>query len=228
MESAPSVLHTSGMANLWRERMDRWLTPLARRSPLTPNQISLLALILNLAAAVLLTFGARNPTYFLAAPPLLAIAGFMDALDGLVARQRGLSTLFGDFFDHLADRLSDTFLIAGWAIGTSVRIEIAIVTVLGVAMTGYAGTQVEATFRVRSYEGLGRGEFVLALVALPMISYSLARAGILDARYGPFTVPEYLALTLALFTAFGVTQRVRLAQRLAREGADRGTNDPVE
>lgn len=228
MESEGSVRHTSIMSNPWRDRVDRLLLPIVRRSPLSPNQITVVALLLNLSAAVLLSLGAKRPEFFVAAPPLLILAGFMDALDGLVARARGLSSHFGDFLDHLSDRVSDCFLIAGWAVGASVRIEIAIVTALGVAMTGYAGTQVEATFRVRSYEGFGRGEFVLALVSLPLVSYTLARAGILETRFGPFTVPEYLALTLAIFTCISVIQRVRLARRLADTQAGSSPAERVE
>ncbi|MFA6955798.1 MAG: CDP-alcohol phosphatidyltransferase family protein [Thermoanaerobaculia bacterium] len=209
------------MTNPWRARLERWLLPIARRSPLTPNQITIAALILNLTAAFLLALGSRDARLFLAAPPLLILAGFMDALDGIVARERGLTSRFGDFLDHLADRLSDCFLFAGWAIGASVRIEVALIASLGVAMIGYAGTQVEATFGVRRYDGLGRGEFVLALVALPVISYSLAGLEIIRTRFGPFTVPEYFAVALACFAAFGVQQRVQLARSLAeRERAD--------
>jgi archaetidylinositol phosphate synthase len=216
------------MTNLWRARLERWLLPLARRSPLTPNQITIAALLGNVAAAIVLAFGSRDPRCFIAAPPILVIAGFMDALDGIVARERGMNTRFGDFLDHLADRLSDCALFAGWAIGASVRIELAIVASLGVAMVGYAGTQVEATFGVRRYDGLGRGEFVLALVALPVFSYSLAMLGILTTRYGPLTIPEYLALGLAVFASIGVIQRVRLARSLSADEASKGRDAAVE
>jgi phosphatidylglycerophosphate synthase len=175
------------------------------------------ALLVNLLAAAFLWRGSSQPALFLAAPALLALAGLMDALDGIVARERGLASRFGDFVDHLADRFSDCFLVAGWALGASVRPEIALLATLGVALTGYAGTQIEATFGVRDYEGVGRGEFVLGLISLPLISYSLASAGILTIRFGVFTIPDYFALLLAAFTALGVSQRVRLARRLSTQ-----------
>ena len=37
----------------WRERLSRWLTPLARTTPLSPNAITLIALALNLIASAL-------------------------------------------------------------------------------------------------------------------------------------------------------------------------------
>ena len=70
----------------WRERLNRWFTPVARRLPLSPNTITLIALCLNLVAAVLLLLGTRHPALFLVAMIFVAIGGFADALDGVVAR----------------------------------------------------------------------------------------------------------------------------------------------
>lgn len=201
----------------WRERLHRWLEPLARRSPLSANGITFLALLLNLSAAVLLAFGGRWPLLFLAAAFVLTAAGFLDALDGIVARQRNEGSPFGDFFDHLADRISDIALIAGWLIGSSVRMTIALVTIALVALTGYAGTQLEASFGRRTYEGVGRGEFILGLFILPVASYLLVETELIDDRIGGVvTVAESLALLLSLFAAMSIAGRVRTAHDLRK------------
>src|SRR5690349_5668822 len=98
----------------WRERLSRWLTPLAKRSPLSPNAITLAALLLNLAAASMLLLGTRHPALFLLAVVFVTSAGFADALDGLVARLQRKESRFGDFLDHVCDRVSDTALAACW------------------------------------------------------------------------------------------------------------------
>ena len=105
----------------WRERLNRWFTPVARRLPLSPNTITLIALCLNLVAAVLLLLGTRHPALFLVAMIFVAIGGFADALDGVVARLQQKETRFGDFLDHICDRISDTALAAFWMIGNRVR-----------------------------------------------------------------------------------------------------------
>ena len=48
---------------------------------------------------------------------LLMIAGFCDLVDGVVARQQGLSSSAGAFFDSSIDRLSDLVIFGGIALG---------------------------------------------------------------------------------------------------------------
>jgi len=193
----------------WRDRLTRWLTPLARRCPLSPNSITIVALILNLCAAALL---AR--AYFLWAIALIAAGGLADAFDGIVARAQGRETRFGDFLDHSADRLSDTALVAGWMIGSQVRESLVVAATIVVMLNGYLGTQIEATFRERNYESIGRGEFVLALIVLPIVSYIVLRNGWSSLTFGTLTITEWLALLLIVFALFGVVQRLALARRL--------------
>ena len=64
----------------WRARLHRWFAPVARRSPLSPNAISLIALLLNAGAATLLYYGARKPILFLVAIVVITIAGYLVCL----------------------------------------------------------------------------------------------------------------------------------------------------
>ena len=195
----------------WRERLSRWLTPLARRSPLSPNAVTILALIVNLCAAALL---AR--ALFLWAIVLIAAGGLADAFDGIVARVQAKETRFGDFLDHLADRVSDTALTACWLIGSQVRESLVLAAVIAVMLNGYMGTQIEATFRVRNYESVGRGEFVLALIVFPIASYILFHNGWSSVALAGMTIAEWLALLLIAFALFAIVQRLALARRLER------------
>ena len=201
--------------NVWRERLSRWFYPAALRCPLSPNAITILALLLNMAAALALAFGRVHPPLFLAAILLIAIAGLADAFDGIVARAQQKSTRFGDFLDHLADRVSDSLVLIGWAWGSGVRPSLVIAATFVVLINGYSGTQLEASFGDRSYEGLGRGEFVLALVIFPIVSWCLAVAGATGVRAGPFRTAEWLTLLLIAAALLGISQRIRLAARLS-------------
>ena len=200
----------------WRERLRRWFTPIARVSPLSPNAITLVALLVNLAAAFLLAQGAKWPPNFLIAVALITIAGFADALDGIVARLQQKETRFGDFLDHVCDRISDTVLAACWMIGNRVREPIVVAVVIVIMLNGYIGTQIEATFRERNYEALGRGEFVLTLVVFPIVSFILFSSGWNSLLFAGTTIAEWLSLLLLAFALLAVGQRIALARRMDR------------
>ena len=195
----------------WRDRLNRWFTPVAQRSPLSPNAISAIAFLLNATAAFCLL-----ERYFLIAIVFVAVGGVADALDGIVARVQGKESRFGDFLDHFLDRISDTLLAACWLIGNSVRQSIVVTAVIVIMMNGYAGTQIEATFRERSYESVGRGEFVLALIVFPIVSHILFSNGWEGRTLGPFTIAEWMAALLVAFGLLGIAQRGALARRLDR------------
>lgn len=192
----------------WRERLARWLTPLARRCSLSPNTITILALILNLLAAAMFLL-----RLFLIALPLIAIAGLADALDGIVARLQQKETKFGDFLDHVCDRVSDTALAACWMVGSAVRAPLIIIGVILIMLNGYVGTQLEATFGERNYESVGRGEFVLAIIVFPLVSSIVFSNGWSAIRFGGATVVEWLSCALIAFALLGIGQRIVVARK---------------
>jgi phosphatidylglycerophosphate synthase len=192
--------------NVWRDRLGRWLSPLARRSPLSPNAITLIALVLNICAAYLL-----YRRSFLIAMAVVVVAGLADAFDGIVARSQNKSTRFGDFLDHVSDRISDTLLITGWLLGNAVWMPLAIASIIGVMLNGYIGTQIEATWGTRSYEGMGRGEFVLALVIFPIVSHILFANG-----WAATHIQDWMTVLLLAFALLGIGQRLALAARMER------------
>lgn len=194
----------------WRERLHRWFAPLARRSPLSPNAITIVALLLNLFAAWLLV-----ERRFLWSLIFITIGGLADAFDGIVARVQEKSSRYGDFLDHVCDRISDLCLVIGWLLGNAVRVEIAMAVVLAVMLNGYIGTQIEATFRERNYEAMGRGEFVLALIIFPIVSHILFSNGWAALTPGGWHIAEWMSLLLLAFAILGIAQRFALASRLS-------------
>jgi phosphatidylglycerophosphate synthase len=200
----------------WRERLARWFTPMAKRMPLSPNAITIIALFLNVVGGLCLALGARHPALFLVAIVFIAISGLADAFDGIVARVQDKSSRFGDFLDHCADRAGDSLLAACWLASNGVRIELAMAGIIMTMLNGYIGTQIEATYGVRSYESVGRGEFVLAIIVLPIVSYSLFTNGWNAMHFGGLTVAEWLAALLLVAAVFGVIQRFRVAAKLER------------
>ena len=197
--------------NVWRDRLHRWFTPLARRCPLSPNAVTVLALCLNAVGAWLL-YDRR----FLLALLFIAIGGLADAFDGIVARVQEKSSRYGDFLDHFCDRVSDLVLVAGWLLGNDVRIELALAVVLLVMLNGYAGTQIEATWGQRSYDSLGRGEFVLGMIVYPIGSHLLYANGWDLLTPAGLRIAEWMSLLLLAVAVLGIVQRFALATKLER------------
>jgi phosphatidylglycerophosphate synthase len=197
--------------HVWRDRLHRWFAPAARRCPFSPNTITLIALALNAVAAVML-----YRRMFLVAIVFIAIGGLADGFDGIVARVQQKESRYGDFLDHFADRVSDTLLTAGWILGNPVRIELAVAAIMVVLLNGYIGTQIEATWRERSYEGIGRGEFVLALIVYPIASHLLVANRLETQMHAGLAIAEWMTLLLLAVGLFGIIQRLRLAARLER------------
>ena len=197
--------------NPWRDRLFRWFAPLARRCPLSPNAVTILAMLINAAGAWLL-----YEQRFMVALVFISVGGLADAFDGIVARVQGKTTRYGDFLDHFCDRVSDLLLVTGWLLGTLVRVEIAMAVVLAVMLNGYIGTQIEATWRERDYDSMGRGEFVLGLIVYPIASHLLEANGLSAMTPGGLRIVEWMALVLLVFALLGIGQRFALASRLER------------
>lgn len=202
--------------HVWRARLQRWLGPLATRCPFSPNSITLSALVLNAVAAVLFYFGSTDARLFLAAIATVIIAGLADSFDGIVARAQGKVSRYGDFLDHFADRVSDLLLLAGWLIGNGVRVELMMLATIAVMLNGYLGTQIEATYGDRHYETMGRGEFILALILYPTVSYIVFSNGWRQLRFEHFTIAEWMTLLLIAFGVAAIAQRLALAARLEK------------
>jgi phosphatidylglycerophosphate synthase len=197
--------------HVWRSRLATWFAPLARRCPISPNAITIIALLLNVVAAACLYFGGGRPVLFLVAIVFVAVGGLLDAFDGIVAREQQRQTRYGDFLDHFADRVSDVLVAACWMMGNGVHTELTIVTIVIIMLNGYIGTQIEATWRERSYDSVGRGEFVLALIVYPIVSYILFANG-----WAELHIQEWMTLVLVAFGLLGIGQRFVIAARLER------------
>jgi CDP-diacylglycerol--glycerol-3-phosphate 3-phosphatidyltransferase len=84
------------------------LGKLFNRLGLMPNTMTILGLIGNVVGAVLLSQG-----QFVAGGIMILIMGPVDALDGTMARLRGMTGRFGAFVDSVTDRYSELVIFAG-------------------------------------------------------------------------------------------------------------------
>ena len=149
-------------ARLNRSLSRRLVTPalLAVFPGITPNQVTLMAFAVAVAAAAGFSVGAP-----IAAAVLVALASVLDGSDGEVARLTYRSSTYGGFLDAVLDRAADGILFTGAAIYLATDAQVG-------ALLG--GAQVPVVLWVSG----------TALVGHLLVSYTTAKAAVdLDYRY---------------------------------------------
>jgi len=131
----------------------------------TPNAVSVAAFGLAVAAGVAFALSGGAPLLAVAGAGLVFANGWLDLVDGALARELGTDSETGDLLDHVLDRYADIAILVGLAAGVDAY-GLGLAAVTGVLMTSYLGTQTQAVGLDRSYGGLlGRADR-LALVGL--------------------------------------------------------------
>ncbi|MEF8853529.1 MAG: CDP-alcohol phosphatidyltransferase family protein [Haloarculaceae archaeon] len=155
---------------------------LARRLGLTPNAVSVVAFCFAVGGAVAFAVAPRvDRLVYVAGAAGVVLNGWLDLVDGELARETGSGGPAGDLLDHVLDRYADIVLIAGFAAGVG-RYALGFVAVSGVLMTSYLGTQAQAVGLDRVYGGLvGRADrhalIVLGGVVAAFVTRTVAGLG---------------------------------------------------
>ncbi len=171
------------------------------RTGLTPNQLTVLGLVLNAVVAVALALGQLQ-----LGGVLLLVAGAFDMLDGAVARATGKVTRFGGVLDSVLDRYSEALVLGGLLIWI-VRADLGVVPVL-LCYATIVGSLLVSYVRARA-EGAGI-PLTQGFFARPERIVVLA-VGLLLAR------PVAILWLLAIATNVTVLQRVWLVRQAARD-----------
>src|SRR5580693_8177406 len=109
-----------------------------------PNFLTFLGLVVNFIAAANFALG-----HFRIAAVIIFCAGFLDILDGQVARRQNRVTAFGAFYDSTLDRYADMALYMGLLVYYSVSgrtpyVVLAAVATAGSVMVSYARARAES------------------------------------------------------------------------------------
>jgi archaetidylinositol phosphate synthase len=138
--------------------------------------ISLVSLLFAVLAAVLYVL--EGSYWLLLAGIMVLVSGFLDALDGKVARISSKASKRGDFVDHVIDRYSDAIILGAIAVSFRCEISFGLFAVIGVLLASYMGTQAQALGLGREYRGiLGRADRIAVLVIISLIQYAFEVSG---------------------------------------------------
>lgn len=189
-----------------RPATERFLAPsvrVAHALGLTPDTVSVIAFIVAVAAGVAFYWGG---IWYIIGAILVFLNGWLDLIDGELARELGVDSPRGDLLDHVLDRYADIALIAGLAAGTA-QYAIGFAAVTGVLMTSYLGTQAIAVGLERVYGGLmGRAD---RLVLIGVVAVSAPFVPPL----GPLTVVGWLLVLFAVVGHLTAGQRLLYSLR---------------
>jgi len=173
-------------------------------SRLTPNAISMVGLLGNLIAAVLVT----QRLFFLAGVAFV-LGSIMDTLDGRYSRMSGKGTLFGAFLDSTLDRIEEGIVlaaVAGYfaAEGRDFAAAMCVVAVLGSLMVSYTRARAEA-LGVECKVGLATRPVRVVLLSIGLIFAKGAGLG----DFELLAPAVYVVAALTIFTTFQRVWHVR-------------------
>ena len=131
---------------------------------INPNVLTFFGMLVNFWAAVMFATG-----LFGSAASLIFLAGFLDMLDGQVARREKRVTAFGGFLDSTLDRYSDMALYMGLLVfyarhGRTAYVVLAAAATAGSVMVSYARARAESLIPKCKVGFMERPERVVLLI----------------------------------------------------------------
>ncbi|WP_135302971.1 CDP-alcohol phosphatidyltransferase family protein [Haloarcula amylovorans] len=188
----------------FRSVADRALGPFvgaAQTAGLSPNGVSVIAFLLAVAAGVVYGVAATDPFLYFVGAVLVFLNGWLDLVDGALARELNVASSGGDLLDHVLDRYADIVIIVGLAAGIG-RWALGIAAVTGVLMTSYLGTQAQAVGLDRVYGGLlGRAD------RLALVGITTGVAAFVTLPLGPLSLVGWLLVVFAVVGHLTAVQR---------------------
>ena len=195
------------MLHRFRAVADRLLVPfvdVAEALGLTPDGVSVIAFVFaGAAGGAFALAGGQGPLWlYLAASFFVFANGWLDLVDGALARSLGTDSKGGDLLDHVLDRYADVLIIAGLAAGADAY-ALGLLAVTGVLLTSYLGTQIQAVGLGRQYGGLlGRADRLALVGIVGVVAFVL-----------PGDIVAGLVAVEALLALFAVVGHLTALQR---------------
>ena len=171
------------------------------RAGVTPNQVTLGAMVLSLAYGAALALAPDNKALWFGLPAFLLLRMALNAIDGMLANATGNKTPLGALLNELCDQVSDAALYLPFALAAGIAPALVVIVVLAALLAEFAGVLAQAIGAPRGFEGpMGKSDRALAfgLIAL------LIGAGVAPAWSNGLLV---LVLLLSALTVFNRLRR---------------------
>jgi archaetidylinositol phosphate synthase len=127
------------MLDKLRPQVKILLDPLAEKLNINPNIITIIGLILSVISAYMFATGS-----LLLGGIFIGLSGFVDIIDGAVARKHSSTTPFGGILDSTSDRFADAFILIGIIYGGFVNWIIGILALHASLTVSYVRARAES------------------------------------------------------------------------------------
>jgi archaetidylinositol phosphate synthase len=142
-----------------KTKIEKRMEFIAKRVPLDPNIVSLLA-VFSMAAA-----GYFILNYKLILAGFFALlSGFFDLLDGGVAKAHKKVTKFGGLLDRICDRISDFIILSSIILAGFVPLWIGLLSLVLVLLSSYISACLEAQTKTKIGEALSLRGIRLSII----------------------------------------------------------------
>lgn len=182
----------------WFQRQLQPIVNLLQHVGITPNMVTVSAIILSVSFAWLIT---ANNNFVIWLPVVLLIRMMLNAIDGMLAKQFDLQSKLGEVLNELGDIISDVALFIPLGAIFNFPSGPAFFFILMMIINEYCGVLSKAITGVRRYDGpMGKSDraFVLSIAAIILLIHP---ASILYS--------QYLIYALLILIIWGTYNRIR-------------------
>lgn len=144
------------------------LSVLARRH-VTPNQITVLAMLLSLLYGAALAGFPHDSRLWAGVPLFMFLRMALNAIDGMLATYTGQKTRLGALLNEICDQVSDAALVLPFALATGIHASLLVIVALLALLVEFAGVAALLTGSPRRFDGpMGKSDraFAFGLLAL--------------------------------------------------------------
>lgn len=163
------------VSSKFKERVEKILSKkveLLSKIGFTPNIITIMGLFSSFISAWCYTKGSENLLFLPVASVLIIFSGFLDSIDGILARLSGGTSVFGAFLDSISDRYSDAIILSSITISGLCHYFWGLSAIIGTLMVSYARARAETLGVEMAAVGFAeRAERILILSAITFAAY---------------------------------------------------------
>jgi CDP-diacylglycerol--glycerol-3-phosphate 3-phosphatidyltransferase len=192
-----------------KPKFQQLLSPLLKglvRLRVTPNQITVLAMLLSLAYGVALALFPQRLGLWFGLPLFLLLRMGLNAIDGMLANTTGKKTRLGALLNEMCDQVSDVALYLPFALLAGICAPLLIIVLMLALLAEFAGVLAATIGAPRRFDGpMGKSDRAFAFGLLAVLSAAGAAPHWLNAAL-------LLILALSLWT---VINRLRQALRFS-------------